>query len=67
MQLTTSCFTTDTKAVYGGMPPLWVYTYMSKPLLKLRGLAGYSEMYQLSLKVALEYTNFHRGDAAGRP
>ena len=28
---------------------------MSKPLLKLRGLSGYKDMYVMSLKTASEY------------
>lgn len=56
----------DTKAAFGGLPPLWVYTLVSKPLLILRGLQGFRDMYQLSLKAALEHCQFDSSEAKGK-
>ena len=61
----TSLHVSDTKAAFGGSPPLWVYAQMSKPMLALKGFRGYKNMYQLSLKAALEYKTLHRGEVAG--
>ena len=56
----------DTKAAFGGSPPLWVYTLMSKPLFRLKGFQGYRDMYQLSSAAALELSRFHSGKAKGK-
>ena len=55
----------DTKAAFGGSPPLWVYTLMSKPLLRLKGLQGYRDMYRLSSTAALEFSQFRISEAEG--
>ena len=55
----------DTRVVFGGSPPVWVYSQMSKPMLKLRGLSGYTDMHRLSLEAATEYNRLYGSEVTG--
>ena len=55
----------DTRVVFGGSPPVWVYSQMSKPMFKLRGLSGYTDMHRLSLEAATEYNRLYGSEVTG--